>query len=454
LGNADGFHKFPTNLSSSNCHTAHASNNMEAVGLAVGIVSIAGVFKDVIDLFALFTASRDLGQDYALLETKLDLEKAILLQWAGRVRLLAADYDKRLDEPQLPIGRTLVCIRQLLSDASNLRQRYGLSELPAQELTHASGYAISAQSSATLMDKFVRDFAAFQVRVHEDHKPSVGARLKWVIRDKEKFEGLVAELSYFNTRLRELVPIQLVGMAEYGVKRPNNFEAVDNGSDTDVPNPKRAKRLDGQQADTDSTLPAVTESKQREIEDKILSRIRFRSLHERRMGIAPAHNTTLKWALCPPNGTTRSWDDLSEWLQSGSGIYWVCGKAGSGKSTLMSYLYDHPATRHRLSQWATGEHILVASHFFWNLGTTEQKSLPGLQRSILYQFLRHRPSLIQEALPSMYNTALAGRDRHDLAPPSMPEMQFAFQVLQRPSSLSILGKICLFIDGVDEYDGK
>jgi len=67
---------------------------MEAAGLAIGIFVLAGAFKDIIDLFALFTASRSMGRDLTLLETKLNIEKTRLLQWAESVRLLAADYDK------------------------------------------------------------------------------------------------------------------------------------------------------------------------------------------------------------------------------------------------------------------------------------------------------------------------------------------------------------------------
>jgi hypothetical protein len=43
---------------------------------------------------------------------------------------------------------------------------------------------------------------------------------------------------------------------------------------------------------------------------------------------------------------------LTEWLSSGEGIFHVSGKLGSGKSTLMKYLYNHPKTELMLKTWA------------------------------------------------------------------------------------------------------
>lgn len=45
-------------------------------------------------------------------------------------------------------------------------------------------------------------------------------------------------------------------------------------------------------------------------------------------------------------------DSIAEWLESGSGVYWISGKAGSGKSTLMKHLFwdleetDRQSLRH------------------------------------------------------------------------------------------------------------
>lgn len=43
---------------------------------------------------------------------------------------------------------------------------------------------------------------------------------------------------------------------------------------------------------------------------------------------------------------------LTEWLSWGSGIFHITGKLGSGKSTLMKFLFKHPSTQIKLLPWA------------------------------------------------------------------------------------------------------
>jgi|SRR6478735_5156622 hypothetical protein len=115
----------------------------EVAGLAlgaVGVVGLIGAFKDTIDLFGLLAESRDLGRDYEILRIKLDIQKTLLLQWTDRVGLLRQDdYDPYLDQAHTreAIGHTLSCIRLLLTDATTLKNKYGLDEANDQEGTAA-----------------------------------------------------------------------------------------------------------------------------------------------------------------------------------------------------------------------------------------------------------------------------------------------------------------------------
>lgn len=58
-------------------------------------------------------------------------------------------------------------------------------------------------------------------------------------------------------------------------------------------------------------------------------------------GGSPEHNGSKD--EMPPAGP--SWDSFCDWLRSTEPVYWVSGKPGSGKTTLMKYLLDHPRTR-------------------------------------------------------------------------------------------------------------
>lgn len=95
------------------------------------------------------------------------------------------------------------------------------------------------------------------------------------------------------------------------------------------------------------------------------------------------HPNTFEWAFKSSTDVQRPWSNLSDWLKTGDGVYWVCGKAGSGKSTLMKCLYDDKRTKRLLTQWVDNQPLCLATFFFWNSGPRQQKSQTGLLRSLL-----------------------------------------------------------------------
>lgn len=134
----------------------------EAAGLTVGVVALAGVFKDCIDLFSYISAARSLGSDYELLQMMLDVEKTTLLQWAERVRLVQHPHDTRRDEPQVQqtISRVLASIRLLLSESDQIQKRYAID---SSEDDTAS--ELAPIISGPRMQRFVSEFQALQLRV-------------------------------------------------------------------------------------------------------------------------------------------------------------------------------------------------------------------------------------------------------------------------------------------------
>ncbi len=78
---------------------------------------------------------------------------------------------------------------------------------------------------------------------------------------------------------------------------------------------------------------------------------------ERRAGIRPAHEKTYRWIFEPPQtpGNVPSnappWSNFVNWLEQDdrSQIYWVTGKPGSGKSTLMKYIVESGHLENRTS---------------------------------------------------------------------------------------------------------
>lgn len=81
--------------------------------------------------------------------------------------------------------------------------------------------------------------------------------------------------------------------------------------------------------------------------------------------------------------------------------------AGSGKSTLARFIFDRLNVQDHLCPWAESRVVVKVAHFFWNPGTTLQKSWIGMLRSVLFQLLDEVPGLCEPCVsPSRWRTAL------------------------------------------------
>ncbi|EFX03145.1 hypothetical protein CMQ_3074 [Grosmannia clavigera kw1407] len=207
------------------------------------------------------------------------------------------------------------------------------------------------------------------------------------------------------------------------------------------------------------------------IKARILAGLKFEGMHDRHDMVAEAHEKTFRWifnvegdgnqdmqgysAKTPyrQDDATKEEAELKEearerflqWLSSGSGIFHISGKMGSGKSTLVNFLSDHPETATRLETWAT-------SFFFWRPGSDMQKSLSGLYRSLLHDVLSFCPELILDVFPSVWQRAMEtpydGQTKEYF---QESDIKNGFNVLVTKEELFEHHSFCFFIDGLDEY---
>ncbi|CAG8981479.1 hypothetical protein HYALB_00003050 [Hymenoscyphus albidus] len=95
------------------------------------------------------------------------------------------------------------------------------------------------------------------------------------------------------------------------------------------------------------------------VHNSILESLRFPTMSSRYDDVLEAHPQTFEWALeQSPKDTLHEWSNLADWLEGSDGFYWISGKAGSGKSTLMKHIYDDYRTHEGLKVWAKGRPIL------------------------------------------------------------------------------------------------
>ena len=184
----------------------------------------------------------------------------------------------------------------------------------------------------------------------------------------------------------------------------------------------------------------------------ILPSLRFQTMELRFEEVSEAHKNTFQW-IYHNERNGRQWDGFSNWLSGDGQVYWVNGKVGSGKSTLMRYIYDYEATTQLLSKWSNGGKVLMAKYFFWNSGSEEQRSQAGLFRCLLYEALNQRRDLIRHVFPEKWTQirSLCSQLHNEKHTWPLPVLKRALLRLAQKATEDL--RICFFVDGLDECEG-
>ncbi|KAJ4347367.1 uncharacterized protein N0V89_011308 [Didymosphaeria variabile] len=202
------------------------------------------------------------------------------------------------------------------------------------------------------------------------------------------------------------------------------------------------------------------------VHEYLLESLSYSSMKDREEDVEQAHAHTFSWIFEPSTRSSPSLTDKDEqpmhesndflsWLSTDKlgGAYWVSGKPGSGKSTFMRYLYSHPATLDHLKTWAGGTPLTIASFFFWTSGSYDQRSQAGLIRYLLYQILEQHPELTAWTFPKWWLRSQDAKAR------VKTPIKWTVDDLMNGLSVCVervvkTTKLCLFVDGLDEFDGQ
>jgi len=176
----------------------------------------------------------------------------------------------------------------------------------------------------------------------------------------------------------------------------------------------------------------------------LLAALAYNGMAARRRQLAEQSPVYLEWLWRQPfDGGSR----FVEWLCNEAPVFWVTGKPGSGKSTLMKYLAEHESGPRILQHHHNCSWFLVHFYFDYRSAKEMPNSLEGLLRSILYQFVGANSTAnqaVREHLNVRHGYAIyENLDRSDL--------QRAFRIACK--AVARTHKICAFVDGLDEFSG-
>lgn len=184
-----------------------------------------------------------------------------------------------------------------------------------------------------------------------------------------------------------------------------------------------------------------------ECKENLLHLLHFDWMDARQGAIKVAHQQTCEWLL--KNGSYRQWTDPEEYSIH-RGLFWIIGKPGTGKSTLLKFAY----TQAQRNWQPMGDKAVVA--FFFNArGTELEKTVGGMYRSILFQALDQIPSLQTAVLEKFENVVLGGSRRAWTAymtqSSGWPTWQLKELLRTVVENLQHRHLLC-FVDALDECD--
>lgn len=212
------------------------------------------------------------------------------------------------------------------------------------------------------------------------------------------------------------------------------------------------------QGQLEELLAAFRAAQDEITEKRILNSLAFADMDARFISVHDAERDTFDWIFNDPDSLLAKEPGLAmsftDWLKSGSGIFHIVGKPGSGKSTLMKHLCGHPETMESLEEWASvrGTELIFCKFFFWRVTPiAEQKTLKGLIRGLLHSVLSQVPSLSKQLFPRQW--PLPGKTKRV---PELGDRQFseAFEILVRDDAILDEFCFCFFIDGLDEFEAS
>ncbi|KAL9621344.1 MAG: hypothetical protein Q9160_004235 [Pyrenula sp. 1 TL-2023] len=182
----------------------------------------------------------------------------------------------------------------------------------------------------------------------------------------------------------------------------------------------------------------------------------YPEMHLRQEQIASAHQNTYEWIfrhsdggvlVGESDGEAQPWASFVKWLQSNDNeVYWIFGRAGSGKSTLMNYVYLDDRTRQCLMQNhdANDQPPILVAYFFWKAGSLMQKSTRGMLQSLVFQILSQDQRALSSVVPDSTKVQL-----------STPYLVWSTSRLIRllnSAIESLQRRVCVLLDGLDEFE--
>ncbi|KAL2289228.1 hypothetical protein FJTKL_02247 [Diaporthe vaccinii] len=186
----------------------------------------------------------------------------------------------------------------------------------------------------------------------------------------------------------------------------------------------------------------------------LVNSLLFETINHREEAIPEAYMRTSDWIFQEPYrllDDNELWHNFPQWLHGPSDdMYWITGKPGAGKSTLVKYILADSRLKPALMKWSQQRPLIVAGYFSWNAGTGLQKSHAGLIRTLLHQCLQLQPDLVPRIFSRRWAALSLFAGDVELPEWEYSEILAAFKALIFEHGKS--HSFAFVIDGLDEFE--
>lgn len=144
---------------------------------------------------------------------------------------------------------------------------------------------------------------------------------------------------------------------------------------------------------------------------------------------ADAPTASFRWVQSTP---------IPKWFATGSDIFWISGKPGSGKSVLVRHLASSQSTLDQLRSWRK-ECQIIEFYFDFRAGHRTANKISGMLKSLIQQVCSQNLSAVRQLHELVEKATLKAAD----------EAKLEVTLVKLVQHLNL--PICAFVDGLDEY---
>ncbi|RPA79306.1 hypothetical protein BJ508DRAFT_415950 [Ascobolus immersus RN42] len=275
----------------------------------------------------------------------------------------------------------------------------------------------------------------------------LGTALRLFLKEKdikhleERMQRIVNEMSLRTTHLMRLQQIETSARNESNIEELKKAVAH---LQIDISSLCNASDVATTRKDCQASLVGLVDAFDEIMVKVLIDELRYDEIEDRYDSVSDVHAGSCQWIF------DRSKTELMDWLESSNGLFWIQGKAGSGKSTLMKFIKEDTRRKkdniipRALAKWSGSKTLVIAQHFFWYGGLKLQRSIEGLYRSLLSQIVEAAPDVIKHIHVNLGNCR---------GPWSRARLRAMLEDIGTLDE-SLGFRFFLMIDGLDEYENR